>query len=144
MAQISTRTRDILDRSSLPEFQESGLGTSLYEVSKYAPVVIQYTIGSDHTTAKAAFAAPFAMVIDRIDHLTIVGETSNTVKVMKGATEMCEALVATTAKAITSMAAGYEIAHATLAAGDVVNVQAAGGENGAAQKGIITFYGHRV
>jgi hypothetical protein len=144
MAQMSTRTRDILDKASLPEFQAAGLGTTIYEASTYSPVVIQYTIGSDHTTAKAAFTAPFAMVIDRIDLLTTVGETSNTVKVMKATTEMCTALVATTAKAITSMAAGVESAVKTLAAGDVVNVQAAGGSNGDKQRGIITFYGHRV
>jgi hypothetical protein len=144
MAQMSTTVRDILDKASLPEFQAAGLGTTLYEASKYSPVVIPYTIGGDITTATAAFAAPFAMVIDRIDLLTTVGEASNTVKVMKATAEMCTALVATTAKAITSMAVGVESAVKTLAAGDVVNVQAAGGSNGDKQRGILTFYGHRV
>lgn len=144
MAQMSTTARDILDKASLPEFQAAGLGTTIYEASKYSPVIITYAIADDATTAVPAFAAPFAMVIDRIDLLTTAGEASNTVKVMKATTEMCTALVATTAKAITSMATGVESAVKTLAAGDVVNIQAAGGSNGDKQRGILTFYGHRV
>ena len=114
-------------------------------IQTYSPVIIQYAIADDAATAALpAFTAPFAMVIDRIDLLTTVGEADNTVKVMKGAIEMCAALVAITAKVITSMATSVESAVKTLAAGDVVNVQAAGGSNGDKQRGILTFYGHRV
>jgi len=140
---LTAAQADKINRQN-PTNEEVQLGTSIKDVQDYAPVIITYAIASDVTSAKAAFTAPFAMVIDRIDLLTTVGETSNTIKVLKATTDMCTAIVATTAKAITSMAAGVESAVKTLAAGDVVNVQAAGGSNGANQRGIITFIGHRV
>lgn len=133
-----------LDNSN-PEFERASAFTDLRtDLNTYTPVIFTYAIAADATTALTAFTAPFAMVIDRIDLLTTVGEANNTVKVMKGTTEMCTALVATTAKAITSMASGVESAVKTLAAGDAVKVQAAGGSNGANQRGILTFIGHRV
>ena len=143
MAIITAAQADTINRMN-PDAQNVALGSSIKETQDYAPVIIQYAIDSDHTTAKPAFTSPFAMVIDRIDLLTTTGEASNTIKVLKATTDICTALVATTAKAITSMAAGVETAQVTLASGSVVNVQAAGGSNGANQKGIITFYGHRV
>jgi len=143
MAKLTSAQADIINRMN-PTAQEVALGSTIKESQDYEAVILTYAIASDCTTAKAAFTAPFAMVIDRIDLLTTVGETSNTIKVLKATTEMCTALVATTAKAITSMAAGVETAQVTLASGSVVNVQAAGGSNGANQRGVLTFYGHRV
>jgi hypothetical protein len=143
MAILTAANADKINRQN-PTNEEVQLGTSILETQTYAPVIISYAIASDVTTATAAFTAPFAMVIDRIDLLTTVGEASNTIQVLKATTQMCTALVATTAKAITSMAAGVESAEKALVAGDVVNVKAAGGSNGANQRGIITFIGHRV
>jgi len=141
---LTTAQASRLDDSN-PEFERSAAFTNLRaDLNSYTPVYFRYAIAADATTALPAFTAPFAMVIDRIDLLTTVGEASNTIKVLKATTEMCTALVATTAKAITSMAAGVETAQTTLALGSVVNVQAAGGSNGANQRGILTFYGHRV
>lgn len=127
------------------ELERAGAFTDIRtDLATYTPVYFRYAIADDATTAVTAFTAPFAMVIDRIDLLTITGETSNTFKVLNGTTEMCAALVATTAKAITSMATGVETAKTALNAGDVVKVQADGGSNGDKQRGILTFYGHRV
>lgn len=114
---------------------------------KDAPCSFSYAIASDCTTAKAAFTAPYPLHIDDIILNTTVGEASNTIKVLKATTEMCTALVATSDGLVSHMVAGATAATAaqrTLATGDVVNVQAAGGSNGANQRGLITFIGHRV
>jgi len=63
MAVISTTTRDILDKSSLPEFQAQQLGTGLYELGTGQLVSFTGARTADFSTAVALFTAPFAMRI---------------------------------------------------------------------------------
>lgn len=149
MAQISTRTRDILDRSSLPEFQESGLGTSLYEASKYAPVVISYVVDSTHVVAKPAFVAPFAMRIVDVIVQAQAAATSGALQPLKADAGMCTAIACVTDGVVSHMAEGATAATAAnrlLAAGDVVNVIATGSGATEAAKvaAVVTFIGERV
>jgi len=146
MAQLSTRTRDILDKSSLPEFQESGLGTTLYEASQYAPVIFTKAITSSAATAVLAFVAPFAMrVIDVIVQAQVT-ETNGTLQPLKAATGMCTAIACETDGAVVHMSAGATTATAAnrlLASGDVVNLIATG-TTAANVRGIATFICARV
>lgn len=132
-----------LDNSN-PEFERVGAFETVQTEQAYNGVTIAYEVKADATEGVVAFTAPFPMIVTDITCLTLTGEASNTFQVLNGTTQVCTALVATTAKAITSMAAAIEIAKLTLAKGDTLKVKAAGGNNGAAQRALITFYGVRV
>lgn len=149
MAQMSTRTRDILDKSSLPEFQEAGLGTTLYEASKYAPVVIRCVVDSTHVAAKPAFVAPFAMRVVDVIVQAQAAATSGALQPLKASAGMCSAIDSAVDGVVSHMAAGATAATAAnrlLAAGDVVNVIATGSDAGEAAKvaAVVTFIGERV
>jgi len=108
------------------------------------PVIFNYTVVSDVTTATPILTAPFAFKIDDFLYHTTVGEASNTIGLRKATTLVATALATTAAGAITRMAAGVVTAECTIAAGDVLNIIAAGGSNGANQRGILTIIGHRL
>jgi ABC-type sugar transport system substrate-binding protein len=87
------------------------------------------------------------MRVDFVVANTTVGEASNTWTIAKGTDVMFTALTATSDGLVSYCVAGASAATAAnriLAAGDVVKVGAAGGSNGANQRGIITFIGHRL
>jgi len=109
-----------------------------------SPVIFNYTVASDVTTATPILTAPFAFKIDDFLFHTTVGEASNTIGLRKATTLVATALAAVAAGAITRMAAGVVTTECTLAAGDVLNIIAAGGSNGANQRGILTIIGHRL
>ena len=149
MAQLSTTTRDILDKASLPEFQAAGLGTTIYEASKYAPVVIRYVVSTTHVAAKPAFVAPFAMRIVDVIVQAQAAATTGALQPLKAAAEMCTTIACVTDGVVSHMAAGATAATAAnrlLAAGDVVNVIATGSDATEAAKvaAVVTFIGERV
>lgn len=108
------------------------------------PVIFTYTVASDVTTATPILTAPFAFKIDDFLFHTTVGEASNTIGLRKATTLVATALATTAAGAITRMAAGVVTAECTIAAGDILNIIAAGGSNGANQRGILVIFGHRI
>jgi len=115
----------------------------LDELNLYSPVIIQYAVTADRTTAVQAFVAPFNMKITRIDVLAQATVSNGTITPSKATDAMCTAIACETDGAITSMSAGAvvaNIARLTLAKGDIVKVVAAN----AADRGIVTFYGVRV
>lgn len=140
MAQLSTKNRDILDKSSLPEFQAAGLGTTIYEASQYAPVVFTYKITADATGNPTAFTAPFAMEIDDIHVIATATSGGGTVTPKKGTDAICTAIACATDGVVARMAAGVDGTKLVLAAGDTVGVDT----NGANDRGIVVFLGHRV
>jgi hypothetical protein len=147
MSALSQDSADRIDREN-PENQRAGLGTEVKFLGDYAPILIQFAVTADATTALTAFTAPCAMRVDFVVANTTVGEASNTWTIIKNTSDtMFTALVATSDGLVSYSIAGATAATAAnriLAAGDVVKVGAAGGSNGATQRGIITFIGHRV
>ena len=146
MAQISTTTRDILDDSSLPEFQKAQLGTTLYEAQTGQLVSYTAEYTANFSTAVALFTAPFAMRIVDVLAEAHATEGSGSVKVMKATTEICTAVVCAADGVVSHMVAGANNAtraQRLLAAGDVINVQAAGG-TAANIKGRVTVLAVRV
>jgi len=146
MSVFSQDSADRIDREN-PENQRAGLGTEVKFLGDYAPMLIQFAVTDDATTALAAFTAPCAMRVDFVIANTTVGEASNTWTIAKGTDAMFTALTATSDGLVSYSIGGATAATAAnriLAAGDVVKVGAAGGSNGANQRGIITFIGHRV
>jgi hypothetical protein len=146
MAALTSDQGYRLDKSD-PEFERVGLGAEVSILGNYSPVFFQFAVTADATTALAAFTAPFAMRVDFVVANTTVGEASNTWTIAKGTDVMFTALTATSDGLVSYSIAGATAATAAnriLAAGDVVKVGAAGGSNGANQRGIITFIGHRV
>lgn len=130
MASLTTTTRDILDNSSLPEFQNAQLGTSLYEQGTGQLVAYTVEKTADFSTASAMFVAPFAMRIVDVMAECQAAEASGTVKVLKGTDEICTAIVCAVDGVVSHMVAGATgatKARRLLAAGDTINIQAAGG-----------------
>ena len=145
MAQFTSAEKDTLNRV-FPDFQKIGVGTKLDEIQ--AGQIVAYTAekAASFSTAVALFTAPFAMqIVDVIvEALATVG--SGTVKVMKATTEICTAIACAADGAVTHVSAGATVAlkaHRTLAVGDVVNIQAAGG-TAANIRGRVTVVGVRL
>jgi hypothetical protein len=146
MAQLSTTTRDILDKSSLPEFQKAGLGTSLYEAQ--AGQLYSYSLEktADFSTASALFTAPFAMQIVDVIVEALATSANGTVKVLKATDEIATAIACAVDGAVTHLSAGATAAtksRRALAAGNVVNIQAAGDAAGTI-RGRVTVLAVRV
>jgi hypothetical protein len=152
MAQFSAAQLDILNRHN-PDFQAMAFGDKVGAIetslaSAEAGQTVAYTVekAADFTTAVALFVAPFAMrIVDVIveAHHT---EGSGTVKILKGTDEICTAIACATDGAVSHMAAGATIAttaRRTLATGDTVNIQAAGG-TAANIKGRVTVVGVKL
>ena len=146
MAQISTTTRDILDASSLPEFQQVQLGTTLYEAQTGQLVAYTAEYTASFATSTALFTAPFAMRIVDVIAEAHATETNGTAKILKGTDEICTAVVCAADGVVSHMAAGASNAtraRRLLAAGDVINVQA-GGTTAANTRGRVTVLAVRV
>lgn len=131
-----------IDRMN-PDAQAAQLGSSVKETQDYAPVIIGFDITADATGAPTAFVAPFAMRIVDIIVWAKATEGGGAITPLKGSDAMCTAIACATDGAVTHMSAGAVVANAarlTLAAGDVVKVDAAN----AADRGTVTFIGIRV
>ena len=146
MPALTSAQADKVDRIN-PDTQNAGLGTEVKHLGDYAPIIVSFAVAADATTALVAFTAPCPMRVDFVVANTTVGEASNTWTIAKGTDVMFTALTATSDGLVSYSVAGASAATAAnriLAAGDIVKVGAAGGSNGANQRGIITFIGHRV
>lgn len=118
----------------------------LNELSQYSPVVITYAADSDHSTAKAAFKAPFPMRILDIIVGAKATNASGTLVPQKGTDAMCTGITCAADGAVSRLAAGAVVANDArliLAKGDTVNIQSVGGtaEN---TRGHVTFIGVRL
>jgi len=147
---ISTNTRDVLNQDSLPEFEKAQLGTELYNMGRGQLVAFSKEFSADFATAAAAiFTAPFAMQIVDVIVEARAAATNGTVKIMKATTEICTAIACAADGAVTHMSAGATAAteaQRILAAGDVINAQAASSTAGEAVKelALITVIGVRL
>lgn len=145
MSILSAIQAAIVDKM-LTDSQKVKLGESIRETQLYAPVIITYDANSDHSTAKNAFVAPFAM---RIDDITVKADATNasgTLVPQKGTDAMCTGITCAADGAVSRMAAGAvkaNDARLILAAGDVVKILSSGG-TAANTRGFMTFWGHRL
>lgn len=145
MSYISSADVDKINRVN-PTLEDVQLGTKLADFQDYAPVIFEKAITSSAATAVEAFTAPFAMRIVDVIVTATATSSSGTLQPLKAAAGMCTAIACATDGAVTHMSAGATAATAAnrlLAAGDVVNVIAAGG-TAANHRGIVTFIGIRV
>jgi hypothetical protein len=104
------------------------------------PVQFTYDVAADATGAPTAFTAPFAMRITDIHVIATATSGSGTILPMKGSDAICTAIACATDGAVARMAAGVDDTKLTLAAGDVVKVDA----NGSTDRGIVVFTGYRL
>lgn len=115
-----------------PEFERA---TPFAKIADgFAGNVVAYTLDKSAAPFSAAaaevFTAPYAMRIIDAVALAQADSASGTVKVMKGTDEICTALVCAVDGVPSHMVAGAVVANKArlvLAAGDKINVQAAGG-----------------
>lgn len=124
-----------------------------YDKTAAAPAVatvVAYTLDRSaaafSAAAAAVFTAPYAMRIDDVIVNAQATSGSGTVNVMKATDAICTAIACDTDGAVTHMSAGAVVANKArlvLAAGDVINAQAAGG-TATNIRGIITVLGHRI
>jgi hypothetical protein len=129
-----------LDNSN-PEFERAGAFEGIKEVTDNSAQVFQFVVDADSTAGLVALTAPFPMVVTDIVWVTTVGVAdTGAVSVLNGTTEVCTALVATTAKAVSRPVGGIELAKLILAKGDTLKVDA----NGATITGTITFIGKKL
>ena len=125
-----------------PTFQELQAGDAI----AYAPVLITYNANSDHSTAKPAFVAPFAMRIVDVTVKANATNASGTLVPQKGTDAMCTGIACAADGAVSRLAAGAVVANDArliLAAGDTVNIQSVGG-TAASTRGFVTFMAVRL
>ncbi|MBA4274016.1 MAG: hypothetical protein C0436_00020 [Alphaproteobacteria bacterium] len=118
----------------------------LDELDVYSPVIINYNADSDHTSAKQAFVAPFAMRIVDIIVKANATNASGTLVPRKGADAMCTGIACATDGTVSRLAAGATVANdarLSLVAGDIVNIISSGG-TAANTRGFVTFIAVRV
>lgn len=132
-----------LDNSN-PEFERVQPFQEIKGQLDHSALIFSFEVGEDATGGLTALTAPFPMVVTDAFWVTTVGEANNTIQILNGATQVCTALEASTAKAVSRMAAGVELDKLILATGDTLTVKAVGGSNGDDQTGVITFIGYRV
>lgn len=116
------------------------------EFNQYSPVVINYAVAADASTAVDAFVAPFAMRILDIIVKANATNGSGTLVPQKGADAMCTGITCATDGAVSRLAAGAVVANdarLTLAKGDTVKILSSGG-TAANTRGYVTFIGVRV
>lgn len=121
MAQMSTTTRDRLDRLN-PDFQRAQVGTTLYEASVYSPVIFTYDqTAAANAAAQTVFTAPFAL---RVVDIIVEGKSSQSSVVTfdNGTTQMATAITAAN-QAVVHLSAGVVTAELDFAAGDVMTMQ---------------------
>lgn len=126
-----------LDNSN-PEFERVQPFQEIQKTAANEALIFQFEVGKDATGGLTCLTAPCDMVVTDIQWVTTVGVASTgTVTILNGENAVCTALEATTAKAISRMAAGVELAHLALSEGDTLTIDA----SGATIKGVITFIG---
>ena len=138
MNQLTAVEAKRLDRSN-PELERVSAFQKINE--RQTGGVVAFTLDkSDAAFSEAAvavFTAPYAMRIIDVIVTACATEGSGTAKIMKGTDEICTAITCAADGAVTHMSAGAVVANMVLAAGDVINAQAAGG-TATKIRGIIT------
>lgn len=116
----------------------------------FAGNLVSFTLDKSAAAFSAAaaevFTAPYAMRITDAIALAQADSASGTVKVMKGTDEICTALTCAADGVPSHMVAGAVVANKArlvLAAGDKINVQAAGG-TATNIRAIVTVIGQRL
>jgi hypothetical protein len=141
MNQLTAVEAKRLDRSN-PELERVSAFQKINE--RQTGGVVAFTLDKSaaafNAAAAAVFTAPYAMRIIDVIVTACATENNGAVTVYKGTDAICTAIACATDGAVTHMSAGAVVAnkaHMVLAAGDVINAQAAGGsaEN---IRGIIT------
>lgn len=126
-----------LDNSN-PEFERVRPFQEIQKTAANEALVFQYEVDSDATGGLTCLTAPCDMVVTDIQWVTTVGVASTgTVTILNGENAVCTALEATTAKALSRMAAGVELAHLALSEGDTLTIDA----SGATITGVLTIMG---
>jgi hypothetical protein len=126
-----------LDNSN-PEFERVRPFQEIQKTAANEALVFQYEVDSDATGGLTCLTAPCDMVVTDIQWVTTVGVASTgTVTILNGENAVCTALEATTAKALSRMAAGVELAHLVLDEGDTLTIDA----SGATITGVLTIMG---
>lgn len=118
----------------------------LDELNQYSPVIITYAADSDHSTAKAAFVAPFAMRIVDVIVKANATNASGALVPQKGTDAMCTGITCAADGAVSRLSAGAVVANdarLTLAAGDTVKILSSGG-TAANTRGHVTFVAVRL
>ena len=141
MNQLTAVEAKRLDRSN-PELERVSAFQKINE--RQTGGVVAFTLDKSAAAfseeAVAVFTAPYAMRIIDVIVTGCADMESGTAKIMKGADEICTAIACAANGAVTHMSAGAVVdnkARMVLAAGDVINAQAAGG-TATSIRGIIT------
>ena len=141
MNQLTAVEAKRLDRSN-PELERVSAFQKINE--RQTGGVVAFTLdksaGAFNTEEVAVFTAPYAMRIIDVIVTACADVGSGTVNVLKGTDAICTAIACAADGAVTHMSAGAVVANKArmvLAAGDVINAQAAGG-TATSIRGIIT------
>ena len=138
MNQLTAVEAKRLDRSN-PELERVSAFQKINE--RQTGGVVAFTLDKSEaefsSKAVAVFTAPYAMRIIDVIATGWADVVGGTAKIMKGTDEICTAIACAADGAVTHMSAGANKARMVLAAGDVINAQAAGG-TAANIRGIIT------
>ena len=111
-----------LDNSN-PEFERVRPFQEIQKTAANEALVFQYEVDADATGGLTCLTAPCGMVVTDIQWVTTVGvETTGTVTILNGDNAVCTVLAATTAKALSRMAAGVELAKLVLDEGDELTI----------------------
>lgn len=126
-----------LDNSN-PEFERVRPFQEIQKTAANEALVFQYKVDADATGGLTCLTAPCDMVVTDIQWITTVGvDSSGAVTIKNGTNAVCTDLAATTAKALSRMAAGVELARLALDEGDTLSIVA----SGATITGVLTIMG---
>ena len=126
-----------LDNSN-PEFERVRPFQEIQKTAANEALVFQYEVSADATEGLTCLTAPCNMVVTDIQWVTTVGvDSSGKVTILNGENAVCTELVATTAKALSRMAGGVELAKLVLDEGDELTIDA----SGANITGVLTIMG---
>ena len=101
-------------------------------------LVFQFVVDKDATGGLTCLTAPFDMVVTDIQWVTTKGlDSTGAVTILNGVNAVCTDLAATTAKALSRMAGGVELAKLALTEGDELTIDA----NDETITGVLTITG---
>lgn len=101
-------------------------------------LVFQFKVDADATGGLTCLTAPFDMVVTDLQWVTTVGlDSTGAVTILNGLNAVCADLEATTAKKLSRMATGVELAQLALAEGETLTIDA----SGSTITGVLTITG---
>ena len=126
-----------LDNSN-PEFERVQPFQEIQKTAANEALVFQFKVDADATEGLTCLTAPCDMVVTDIQWVTTKGlDSTGAVTILNGVNAVCTDLAATTAKALSRMATGVELAQLALAEGDTLTIDA----SDAAITGVLTIMG---